>query len=237
MKLLRISFTLFVAVSVAMCGKEEDRNPMINITPLDNIADNLLLVYREDGPPEHRGITVTTNSYSPTYYSFSSKPCPIGLELIYDYMKGDEDYFAWRYWAPYYLYARISEPIRVVSDCRLFGRDPGTDLADLFVVTFAAEDARLLASYSEEKVVGKYLQGMPLLEYYAVGLMPFGNNFVINFSDTPPEQPSSYTITLEIPLETKSLVETGWLIINPVNPNAHPTAPQRTLKGSVTITR
>lgn len=103
----------------------------------------------------------------------------------------------------------IREPVRITSDVTLYGRPPGSNLADLcYIVQVYLYNNMLSCSYPDNVVVSEVpaetLDSNSLLldDYLSVGYTLYDMHEVyFAFSSDPEERPSAFSIYMDIPIE------------------------------------
>lgn len=98
----------------------------------------------------------------------------------------------------------ISEPVKLVSDVKLFGREPGSNLSDLCSLVRIDAYNTVLCTWPGLEVIRNTPQSGKIAfdDYFAVGNAFFSlMDLRFVFNNAPDEQPDSVTLTIEIPLQ------------------------------------
>lgn len=135
-----------------------------------------------------------------------------------------------------FVYAGIAEGAKIYADRVLWGREPGEDLGDMFVIPFDRSDNRLIVTYPEFHMLygwdDKHPETFRELTSNRIAL----NNptiATITFAEIPPEEFDTVTFTVEIPVDVEYYED-----YSPEMYELHPTLKpegRRLLKGSVTV--
>ena len=135
-----------------------------------------------------------------------------------------------------FVYAGIAEGAKIYADRVLWGREPGEDLGDMFVIPFDRADNRLIVTYPEFHMLygwdDKHPETFRELTSNRIAL----NNptiATITFAEIPPEEFDTVTFTVEIPVDVEYYED-----YSPEMYELHPTLKpegRRLLKGSVTV--
>lgn len=133
-----------------------------------------------------------------------------------------------------YIYAGISEGAKIYADKVIWGRDPGTDLGDMFAIPYYYTD--VIVTYPDFSVLygreDKHPDTFRELMSNRIALN-HSNIVSLTFAEIPPEEFDTVTFTVEIPVDVE-YYEDYSLEMYELHPNLKPEG-RRLLKGSVTI--
>ena len=168
------------------------------------------------------------------------------LAKVRDYLENSTREYTQNGWIAPWLYdCGIREPVRIIANETIFGREPGSNLSDLcHIVSVPSPDNKLICSFPDNNVLRLYdnsqfnSKDARIDDYFVVGSTLFDlGNVSIAFNSAPQENPDPFTLTVEIPIvcnywfgkpETKDFMKAiDWTMeLPPV---------ERVLSGSTTV--
>ena len=135
-----------------------------------------------------------------------------------------------------FVYAGIAEGAKIYADRVLWGRKPGEDLADMFILPRFSNGNRLIVTYPEFHILYGWDDKHPeTFRELTSNRIALSNPCVatVTFAEIPPEEFDTVTFTVEIPVDVEYYED-----YSPEMYELHPTLKpegRRLLKGSCTV--